>query len=301
MVDPSIQDDPSEQRLAGVIAALIQVASGNFEARLARDGSGDDWDVLSYLVNATIDEVSDMVSELQEQREAIAVAHEHLARASKLAALGELAGGVAHELNQPLTAIRMAVDLCRLPDADVSEPLSLIASSADHMARIIDNVRVFARQHPLHMAMTPARAPLDAAIGLMRPDLELCGITLLLQCDDVPPLSADADRLQQVLVNLLRNARDAVSATPSTIRIGLHDEPDHVAFVVEDDGPGVPDAIRHRIFDPFFTTKDVDAGSGLGLSVSHAIVTQHQGSLQYERGEHGGARFVMRIPKDPKR
>jgi signal transduction histidine kinase len=113
---------------------------------------------------------------------------------------------------------------------------------------------------------------------------------------DTPPVAIDEPRLQQVIVNLVLNA---VQATPAGgwIRVVVRPDGADLVFSVEDSGPGVPDGIRERIFEPFFTTKD--AGSGLGLPLVHSIVQQHGGNVVYERGEVGGARFVVRLPIRP--
>jgi C4-dicarboxylate-specific signal transduction histidine kinase len=169
------------------------------------------------------------------------------------------------------------------------------------MARIVDQVRTFARQTPFQSGALDPLLPLREALALLSHPLQTDGIEVMREVDDeLPAIVADSDRLQQVLINLLWNARDAVmerhADAPALIRVEVRRDGRSVLYAIEDSGPGVAEELRSRIFDPFFTTKVVGKGTGLGLSVSHGIVEQHGGRLRYEPAQNGGARFVFDIP-----
>ena len=308
MADRSRSESPEavEASIEGLAEVLIRVASGDYGARAPRDGSGDPMDVLAFMINATVEEVGELVAAVRRERDELAQTQEQLVHAGKLAALGQLSGGVAHELNQPLTAIRTLVDLARTRMRSGGrglslEDLALLAEAAERMGRIVDSIRAFGRQDAMRLSATPADAPARDALRLMETNLRQEGITVEARlAEGLPYIEADADRLQQVLVNLLANARDALRETgrrPSgTVRIETRADGDQIEYVVQDDGPGVPAEVRERVFDPFFTTKEVGAGTGLGLSVSYGIVKEHGGTLECTEAPGGGARFVVRIP-----
>jgi C4-dicarboxylate-specific signal transduction histidine kinase len=301
----SIGADDSERAIAAITRTLIAVAGGDLAARVDRNLNGDSIDVLAFLVNSTVEEVALLVAQLEREREDLRKARDQLALAEKLAALGELAAGVAHELNQPLTVIRMVTDIVRdRPSATVAEcarDLELIAEAARRMGRIVDSVRAFARGTPLRRQAVEATKPLEDALLLVGETLRHSGIRVERDyAESLPGLLADGDRLQQVFINLLVNARDALESLPSNadrlIRLQVTSERQSLRYTVADNGPGVNDEHVPRIFDPFFTTKPVGRGTGLGLSVSHGIVSEHGGVLRHEPEPGGGARLVVELP-----
>ncbi|MEN9581678.1 MAG: hypothetical protein RJA70_4687 [Pseudomonadota bacterium] len=294
--------------LEDVAEVLTAVARGDFAVRAPRSFRGDSIDVLAFLVNSTAEEVSDLVEQLENERTELRQARDQLVMAAKLAALGELAAGVAHELNQPLTAIQMLADmLLRRPERKLSEcegDLQMLSEAARRMARIVDGVRTFGRPGQLRRVPTQPAAPLMAAIDLLAGTLSREGVTLEVDIEhDTPGIEADPDQLNQVFVNLLTNARDALrslsSGSPRRVQVCLWSTPSSVAVSVEDSGLGIDPLDASRIFDPFFTTKGVGEGTGLGLSVSHGIVSNHGGSLSYQPSKDGGARFVVVLPLRP--
>jgi len=231
-----------------------------------------------------------------------------LIQAGKLAALGELGAGIAHELNQPITSIRGFSQLL-LREARTKMPgrvdtLERIVQDTERMGRTVDNVRTFARQHNYSPEEIPATGPLDAALELVSEQLRLRGISFEKHvAQDLPCVLGDKIQLQQVFLNLLSNARDALEQEPEAgegngkrIRLSVEVEGDHVKYVVEDNGPGVAAEHEERIFDPFFTTKPPGKGMGLGLSLSYGIVKEHKGEIIHTRAGSGGARFTVLIP-----
>lgn len=237
-----------------------------------------------------------------------------LTQASKLATVGEMAAGIAHELNQPLNIMRMAADnvLIRAEagtaDLDyATENLELISEQAGRMGKIILHMRVFSRQDTSDFAaFDPARAVRNAC-ELMRGQLELEGISLEIQLpDENHAVIGSESQLEQVLINMITNARDSIRETSptgggnekiGTISVSLAEDIDDavVCIRVGDTGGGISDATLERIFDPFFTTKEVGVGTGLGLSVSYGIVNAMGGTIVAQNIE-GGCEFVVELP-----
>ncbi len=297
--------DLSGTSLERITEVLVSVARGDFAARAPRSYSGDPWDVLAFLVNATAEEVDHLVEQREQEREELRQARDQLVQSEKLAALGELAGGVAHELNQPLTAIAVLTELLLAnPEktiAEQREPLELIAVAAGRMGRIVSAIRMFGRPAPLRLEPTDVREPVRSSLELMQQSLDVAAVRIQLDVDPaLPRVAADSECLQQVFINLLSNARDALEEVaedaPRAIRISIRRGASTVAVAVEDTGPGVPKEVENRIFDPFFTTKTVGRGTGLGLSICHGIVSEHRGTLRYGRGPGGGPCFTVELP-----
>jgi len=224
-----------------------------------------------------------------------------LVHAEKLSAVGELASGVAHEINNPLTTILgLAQLMLGRPDVPlpVRERIALIADEASRAAAIVQNLLMFARHYP------PERRPcslIDAVhrvVALKGYQLEQDKIRVTLDLADCPTVWADENQIQQVLLNLVQNAHQAMAKHPAnrvlTVRVWPTDR--HACVEVRDTGPGIPPEVLPRVFDPFFTTKPPGEGSGLGLSVSYGIVTELGGSLRAENFADGGAAFVVEVP-----
>ncbi len=294
-----------ESALAAATDVLIAIASGRFDVRAPRVGDGSAADTLAFLVNATAEEVEQLVSEREREHKQLERAHEQLLESAKLSALGRLAGGIAHELNQPLTAIQVVTDLLReKPEATIAERLAdvdVIHKAAGDMAKIVGSVRVFARPSAFQLLRVAPLMPLDGALLLVGEELKQLGIEVQREIPgELPWIAADPERLKQVLLNLLTNARDALRDVPLTeprkISTALSAAGDWVEYAITDTGRGVPSEHAARIFDPFFTTQPVGRGMGLGLSVALGIVRDHGGELRHERVPGGGARFVVRIP-----
>jgi histidine kinase len=240
-------------------------------------------------------------------------AEQQLIQASKMATLGEMATGVAHELNQPLSVIKTASSFLMKKirqGAAIDEKIlytmaSEIDSHIQRATRIINHMREFGRKPDLQTEMTHVNTVIEKAFDIFSQQLKLRGIDVIWQLSaDLPAVRSDPGKLEQVLINLLVNARDALeerwppSAGPEEKKIRIRTRLDNgwVVIAVEDSGKGIPSEIRDKIFEPFFTTKDVGKGTGLGLSISYSIIQEYGGTIHVESGETGGARFVIRFP-----
>jgi two-component system sensor histidine kinase HydH len=224
-------------------------------------------------------------------------------RAEKLAAVGTLSAGLSHEIKNPLNAAALQLTvlerrLKRLGNvpAETFEPLAIVQGEIKRLASFLDEFLQFARPREISFATLDATDLVRKVVTLLEPQAGAAQLSLEARASGEVPLQADPDRLQQALVNLVLNA---IQATPAGgwVHVGSRADGDQVLFTVEDNGPGVPEAVRDRIFEPFFTTKD--SGSGLGLPLVHSIAQQHGGTLTVEPGEVGGARFVLRLPARP--
>jgi C4-dicarboxylate-specific signal transduction histidine kinase len=228
-----------------------------------------------------------------------------------MATLGEMATGLAHEINQPLNVMRMAIAnvLKRLGNGDaqidyLTEKLQRIDAQVQRAARVVDHMRVFGRRSEVEQQpFDPAQA-VEGTLSLLSEGLRGKGVEVRLTQVDIPvQVKGYVDQLEQVLINLMVNARDALLSqrekTPELRPwIAVHTEHDsrHVRIWVEDNGGGIDPRLLERIFEPFFTTKPIGVGTGLGLSVSYGIVENMGGRLSVSNGEYG-ARFCVELPR----
>lgn len=222
-----------------------------------------------------------------------------LSLAERLAAIGELAAGVAHEINNPTNTILNCAQLIRDGDPAL-EHAQLITEEGTRIANIVSDLLQFARTERRELQPTDLADVVKRTVRLVREVFLGQGVTIELEFEpDVPPVSADRSQLQQVLLNLLNNARDALvakSAGPRIVLVRVIRAGDGAALGVRDTGPGVPAQLGDRIFEPFFTTKRGRGGTGLGLSISRSIVDGLGGTLTLRSQPGEGAEFRMWLP-----
>jgi signal transduction histidine kinase/CheY-like chemotaxis protein len=222
----------------------------------------------------------------------------HIDRASeRLGALGELISGVAHELNNPLTAILgYAQILSSLQGEEHERAIRTIEEEAERAARIVRNLLAFARQQPGRRGPVDLEEVVERVVALRRYALEIDGVTVETRFGRVPEVVGDAAHLEEVALNLLNNAHQALRGRGGRVVIATERAATGVRLIVEDDGPGIPDELRPRVFEPFFTTRADGESAGMGLATVYGIVTEHGGRVWTEQGESGGARFVVELP-----
>jgi two-component system NtrC family sensor kinase len=234
---------------------------------------------------------------------------EQLLQREKLAAMGQLVSGVAHELNNPLAGVlafselllaEPAVDAAAGPEArELRELAETIHREARRAAGIVGKLLTFARQHPPQRSATDLNHVLLEALDLRRYHLRAQQVDIELALDyELPPTSADGPQLRQVFLNLITNAEHALLRQPSGRRLTVRTrQADGRLFVeVSDSGPGLAPEERARIFEPFYTTKPAGQGTGLGLAVSQGIVRDHGGTLEVDSAPGRGATFVVTLP-----
>jgi two-component system, LuxR family, sensor kinase FixL len=251
------------------------------------------------------------IRDLTPEREALAKQQElreRLIPVSRLALVGEIASGIAHEVNQPLAAITNYAWACQRllgtnsPDlGDVRAALQEIGSQAARAGEIIRRLRRLARGPDMQREAVSVNAMVSELAELARSEAAHHEVHYELELDeDLPPLNVDGGQIQQALLNLLWNAVQAVTlsdTSPRQVRMRTRLVPErHIEIDVCDNGPGVPAALARRLFEPFFTTKE--HGTGLGLAMSRTIAEAHGGTLRYRANSPRGARFVMRLPAE---
>ncbi|PYO81496.1 MAG: hypothetical protein DMD65_12145 [Gemmatimonadetes bacterium] len=229
----------------------------------------------------------------------------HLIQSEKLAAVGQLVSGVAHELNNPLTSIaglsEFLLEQKELGAKDRGH-LRVIHEQADRAGRIVRNLLTFARKGPAEQAPVDLNDVIQRTLLLMSFDLTLKDIVVETELGTVPPVLGDRHALQQVVLNLLNNAAQAVTTNPPGRPQVIHLSTwfdDRVRLRVADTGPGIPDDVLPQLFTPFFTTKEPGQGTGLGLSITYSIVEAHGGRITVERPSDGGAAFLVDLPAAP--
>ncbi|MBU1156913.1 MAG: PAS domain S-box protein [Proteobacteria bacterium] len=253
---------------------------------------------------AVIATTSDMTERLQTEQQLI--------QAAKMATLGEMSAGVAHELNQPLSVIATGSSflnkLVSRGQAPTPEELLQVAKEmsqqVERARRIISHLREFGRKHEVTAESISLNEPIQGVLGLLGQQLRVHNIQVETDLDpNLPPILGDVNRLEQVFINLIMNARDAIEERRSklpemegSIKIASLAQEGRAVVTVADNGGGIPAGSQDRIFEPFFTTKEVGKGTGLGLSISYGIVRDFGGSIQVENQPGEGAVFRLSFP-----
>ncbi len=237
-----------------------------------------------------------------------------LIQASKMSTLGEMATGVAHELNQPLSSIQIGADFFRnmakqgrqIPHEELAYVSEQMTQQVARAVKIINHMREFGRKAEIQPEKVDINQPLRAVFALLGEQLRVRGIKVKLNLeDDLPPVLADSNRLEQVFIDLVVNARDAMGderarldgeTTENTLTVTTFQEHGKVAVTIADTGPGVSDGLKEKIFEPFFTTKEVGKGTGLGLSISYGIINDYGGTIEVASEVEKGASFKITFP-----
>ena len=295
---PLLPDDELPKALGHFQKALAG-ETGLFETSFIRKDGEIRTIQVTYSTPQKDEEVLCIIRDVTDQK----MLQEQLIQSEKMSAIGQLVSGVAHELNNPLAGISAFAQLLltekRFPP-DQRTAAEMIYAEARRASRIVQNLLTFARQHKPERASASVNQVLDDTLELRGYELRVRGIEVVRDYDDdLPETLADAHQLQQVFLNLITNAeqamekrqRDTQRLLVRTRRAGAV-----IRIEVEDTGPGIPPNLLERIFNPFFTTKPTGSGTGLGLSISLGIVREHEGRIWAENAPSGGARFTIELP-----
>jgi two-component system NtrC family sensor kinase len=227
---------------------------------------------------------------------------DQLIQSEKMSAIGQLIAGIAHDLNNPLASVVGFADyLTEVPSVPpaLREPLSVIQEEAERASNIVKNLLSFARKQEHQRRPTPLKPLLDATFLLLRNQLMAHRVDAVLEVEpDLPVPDIDPNQIQQVFVNLINNAAQAIASTgrPGTVVVRARRWLDGVAIDVVDDGPGMTEGLAAQVFEPFFTTKPEGEGTGLGLSISQGIVREHGGRIMLATEEGRGSTFTVQLP-----
>ncbi|MES9962085.1 MAG: ATP-binding protein [Candidatus Sedimenticola sp. 20ELBAFRAG] len=274
-------------RLRTLDESMRTIAEGDLNARVPVSGH---------------DEIGEMANSLRTFRDTLSETQAELVQAAKLAALGQLTAGIAHEINQPLAAIRhysrntgLLVEKGRVDDA--RNNLDKITSLVEKANHIIEGLRALARKPKRDIRPTDMMSALNEALTLLEGRLrdQMVDVDMLIE-DECRSVLAGQVRLEQVLINLINNAIDAMTNTPvRRMIISARRDKEWVELKLQDTGSGIAAEHIEQIFDPFFTTKDVGEGLGLGLSVSYNIIRDFGGNMRAESQDDKGATFWLRL------
>lgn len=276
--------------------AAEKVGKGEFEVSVSSDSS-DEIGALSRSFNR-------MANELREREEKLAGANAALVQSEKLAAFGQLGAGIAHEVKNPLAGILGYTQLT-LRKLEETSPfrknLKIIETETRRCTEIISNLLKFARQESATTEPTEINAVVDAALQIVDHQLGVNNVTISKELGaDLPTCDANANQLQQAIMNFAINAQQAIGPQGGNFVVRTRSANDGgVNIEIEDDGPGIPKEIRGKIFEPFFTTKPAGQGTGLGLAVTYGIIKDHGGDIRIDDVEGGGTRFVVSLPRSP--
>lgn len=244
-------------------------------------------------------------NEVKVRTQQLVEVQKQLVQAEKLATVGTLAGGVAHEINNPLTAILTNVQMLLagdvLKDASDKESLQLIEDATKRCRTVVQKLMTYARK-PLEtgqMVLIDAHEVIKKVVSFLAYQLGQEDITVMVRSEgQTYGMKGNHNELEQVFTNMILNARDAIKRVKKsgTVDISLYHNNDRIVIKIKDDGVGMSKDVMSKIFDPFFTTKDVGKGMGLGLSICQSIVDRHGGSIQADSEPNKGTTFTLEFP-----
>lgn len=269
---------------------MRRIAAGDFSPVTPAKTFQDEFTDLALAVNRMIGEILDRGDQLLESR--------------KMAAIGTLTAGIAHEINNPLNNISLTADALiddfeSLSDPEKIDMLEEVSAQVERAGATIANLLDFAQRDPHAFEPLDIREVIASTVAVLEKELRLDNITAtIIAAEDLPPVIGHRHNLQQVFLNLILNAREAMHGG-GRLTIEVSRQGDGVFIAVQDTGEGIPASLHHRIFEPFFTTRAVGKGTGLGLSVSFGIIEKHHGTISVQSEAGTGATFFLTLPAAP--
>ena len=276
-----------------ITLAAVEVAKGGYGTEVDMRRTNDEIGVLADSFNEMSRKMASDIRELQRL-------NEQLIRTEKLAAMGTLAAGVAHEVNNPLASISSLIQMIRADenvDQETRERLKLISTQIQRITQVTKDMTDFARARPSAKKPVDMNSVISASLRLAGFDKKFQQLNVRDQLEsDLPMISADKDQMQQVLLNFFLNARDAMP-DGGELFVGSEFDGREIRIIIRDTGCGIDDSAAKQVFDPFFTTKPAGNGTGLGLAVCYGIVTGHGGSITINSKLNYGTEFVIHLPR----
>ena len=270
--------------MRSLVIGAQEIGKGNFGYKIEPGSTGDEIQILS-------DAFNQMSHSLKEKEKL----EKQLLQSDKLATIGQLAAGVAHEINNPLGNISLYTQMLlkKTGDENTKEKLTLINDETNRAAQIVKGLLDFARQSELKLTHIDINKEIEKVLSIMAPQLK--EIKVITEFDPVPHILADSSQIQQVIMNLLKNSIQSITKK-GVIMIKTATKNDYVEIDISDNGCGIPEEDLNKIFDPFFTTKEMGKGTGLGLSISYGIIKRHNGSIEVKSDIGKGTIFTIKLP-----
>ena len=278
--------------LQRITLAAVQVTEGEYGTEVDLRKSNDEIGLLAESFNEMSRKMADDIEQLRRL-------NEQLIRTEKLAAMGTLAAGVAHEVNNPLASISSLIQMMQSNqnlDEETKDKLKLISTQIGRITQVTRDMMDFARVRPAAKSLVDINAGLETALRLASFDKSFQKLQLKKSfAENLPPVLADTDQLQQVFLNLFLNARDAMPSGGELFIKTFPKESD-IQIEIADNGSGIDEKNIKQVFDPFFTTKPTGKGTGLGLAVCYGIITAHGGQIEVSENNSRGTKFVILLP-----
>jgi len=278
--------------LQRITLAAVRVTEGEYGTQIDMRKSNDEIGLLSDSFNSMSQKMESDITELREL-------NEQLIRTEKLAAMGTLSAGVAHEVNNPLASISSLIQMIEKQgniDNDTAQKLKLISDQISRITQVTKDMTDFARARPGTKKPADINIVLNSSLRLARFDKSFQKLSIIIKLtENLPETLADSDQLQQVFLNFLLNARDAMS-NKGELTISTQQIEKDICIKISDKGEGIEEADLKKIFDPFFTTKSAGKGTGLGLAVCYGIITAHGGRIEVSKNLDVGTSFSIFLP-----
>jgi signal transduction histidine kinase len=273
-------------------SAVRKIGKGDFDVNVTINSSDE--------IGELSDSFNGMASELKERESSLKSAQQALVQSAKMAAVGTLTAGLAHEVKNPLSAVlgyaQLSMRKLDQPEA-LKKNLGIIENETRRCNEIISNLMQFSRQEKGELSRISVNEVVKKSIEIVDHQLSLKNVRIESDlAENIAPISGNANQLQQVLMNLMINAQHAIGDEGGTVYLKTLSHGGSVIITVSDTGPGIDDDVVEKIFEPFFTTKPAGQGTGLGLSVTYGIIQDHGGDISVTRANSGGAKFVITLP-----